>query len=246
MEPAMSQYGYGRPARRRHPLRIVLIVVIVLAALLVGADFAARAYAENKAASEIKQQGFPKKPSVDIEGFPFLTQVAAHEFHDIQISSSNVPEGPLDIESINASLKDVHINGAFSGGTIGSLDGTAAVTFTALSNAMTSEAGPLGQLANVGLTLSADGSDKVKATLNAVVFSGTAVWRVTNTYSNDVNTINVQLAATGGLPESLLKPISDITLRLPPLPLHLEIQSISVTPSGLVGTLTGQDVSFGS
>jgi hypothetical protein len=242
----MTQYGFDRPVRRRHPLRIVLIVVIVLAALFVGVDFAARAFAENKAASEIKQQGFPKKPSVDIEGFPFLTQVAAHEFHDIQISSSNVTEGPLDIESINASLKDVHINGAFSGGTIGSLDGTAAVTFSALSNAMTSEAGPLGQLATVGLTLSAHGSDEVQATLNAVVFSGTAVWRVSSTYSSGVNTITVQLVSAGGLPASLLKPVSDITLRLPALPLHLEIQSISVTPSGLVGTLTGQDVSFGS
>jgi LmeA-like phospholipid-binding len=242
----MSRYEYDSPGRRHHPLRIVIIVVIVLAALLVGADFAARAFAENKAASEIKQQGFPKKPSVDIEGFPFLTQVAAHEFHDIQISSSNVTEGPLDIESINASLKDVHINGAFSGGTIDSLDGTAAVTFTALSNAMTSEAGPLGQLASAGLTLSAHGSDEVKATLNAVVFSGTAVWRVTSTYSNDINDINVDLVSTGGLPKSLLQPVSDLTLRLPPLPLHLRIQSISVTPSGLVGTLTGQNVSFGS
>jgi hypothetical protein len=239
----MSQYGYDRPVRRRHPLRTLVIVVIVLAALFVGADFAARAFAENKAASEIQQQGFPKKPSVDIEGFPFLTQVAAHEFHDIQISSSNVTEGPLDIESINASLKDVHINGAFSGGTIGSLVGTAAITFTALSKAMTSEAGPLGRLANAGLTLSAASSDEVKARLNAVVVSGTAVWRVTGTASND---INVQLVSTGGLPSSLLSPVSDITLRLPSLPLGLKIQSISVTPSGLVGTLTGQNVSFGS
>ncbi len=239
----MSQYGYDSPGRRHHPLRIVVIVVIVLAALLVGADFAARAFAENKAASEIQQQGFPKKPSVDIEGFPFLTQVAAHEFHDIQISSSNVTEGPLDIKSINASLQDVHVNGAFSGGTIDSLEGTAAVTFTALSNAMTSEAGPLGQLANAGLTLSAASGDEVKATLNAVVFSGTAVWRVTDAGGN---AINIQLISTGGLPSSLLKPLSDITLQLPRLPLDLKIQSISVTPSGLVGTLTGQNVNFGS
>ncbi len=241
----MSGYGYGysRPARRRHPLRITIIVVVVLAALLVGADFAARAFAENKAASEIQQQGFPKKPNVDIEGFPFLTQVAAHKFQDIQISSSNITEGPLDIQSINASLKDVHINGAFSGGTIGTLYGTASITFTALSNAMTSEAGPLGQLANDGLTLSAAGPDEVKASLNVVVFSGTAVWRVTRTDGND---INIQLVSTGGLPASVLSPISDITLRLPSLPLGLKIQSISVTPSGLVGVLTGQNVSFGS
>jgi LmeA-like phospholipid-binding len=239
----MTTYGYDRPARRRHPVRVIIIVLIVLIALLVGVDFAARAFAENKAASEIQQQGFPKKPSVDIEGFPFLTQVAAHEFHDIQISSSNVTEGPLDIESINASLKNVHIDGAFSGGTIGSLYGTASITFTALAHAMTSEAGPLGQLANAGLTFSAAGPSEVKASLNVVVFSGTAVWRVTRTSGN---AINIRLVSTGGLPSSLLSPVSDITLNLPKLPLGLKIQSISVNSSGLVGVLTGQNVSFGS
>jgi hypothetical protein len=239
----VTTYGYDRPARRRHPLRVTLIVLIVLIALLVAADFAARAFAENKAASEIQQQGFPKKPSVDIEGFPFLTQVAARNFHDIQISSSNVTEGPLDISSINASLKNVHINGAFSGGTIGTLNGTASITFTALANAMTSQAGSLGQLANAGLTFSAAGPNEVKASLNVVVFSGTAVWRVTRTAGN---AINIQLVSTGGLPSSLLSPVSDITLHLPTLPLGLKIQSISVNSSGLVGVLTGQNVSFGS
>jgi hypothetical protein len=236
----MTQYG---SERRRHPLRIVIIVVIVLIALLVAADFAARAFAENKAASEIQQQGFPKKPNVDIEGFPFLTQVASKDFKDIQISSSNVTEGPLDIASIDATLKNVHINGAFSGGTIDSLNGTATITFTALSNAMTSQAGPLGQLANSALTLSAAGPDEVKATLNVLVLSGTAVWRVTRTGDN---AINIQLISTGGLPSSLLSPIKNITLQLPKLPLGLKIQSISVNSSGLTGTLTGQDVSFGS
>jgi LmeA-like phospholipid-binding len=236
----MTGYESGR---RRHPLRIVIIILIVLIALLVAADFAARAFAENKAASEIQQQGFPKKPNVDIEGFPFLTQVAAKDFEDIQISSSNVTEGPLDIASIDATLKNVHINGAFSGGTIDSLNGTATITFAALSNAMTSQAGPLGQLANSALTLSAAGPDEVKATLNAVVLTGTAVWRVTTTGSNG---IHIQLVSTGGLPSSLLSPISDITLQLPKLPLGLKIQSVTVNSSGLTGTLTGQDVSFGS
>lgn len=239
----MTTYGYGKPSRRRHPVRVIIIVLIVLIALLVAADFAARAFAENKAASEIQQQGFPKKPSVDIQGFPFLTQVAAHQFHQINISSTNDTEGPLDISSIDASLKNVHINGAFSGGTIGTLHGTATITFTALANAVTSQAGALGQLANAGLTFSQAGPDEVKASLNVVVFSGTAVWRVTRTSGR---AINIHLVSAGGLPTSLLSPISDITLNLPKLPLGLNIQSISVNSSGLVGVLTGQNVSFGS
>jgi len=239
----MTMYGNDRRVRRRHPLRTSIIVLIVLIGLLIAADFAARAYAESKTAAEIQQHGFPKKPSVDIEGFPFLTQVAAHKLNDVQISSGNVTEGPLEIASISASLKDVHLNGRFNGGTIDSLNGTAAITFAALSNALASEAGSLGPLAKSVLSFSAAGPGEVKATLHVLAFSGTAVWRVTVRHGN---AIHIRLVSAGGLPTSVLSPIADRTLQLPSLPLGLQIQSISVSSSGLVGVLTGQDVSFGS
>jgi hypothetical protein len=239
----VSGYEYGRRARRRHPLRAIIIILIVLIGLLVAADFAARAYAESRTAAEIQQHGFPKKPSVDIEGFPFLTQVAAHKLNDIQISSSNVTEDHVVLASINASLKNVHINGAFTGGTIGSLHGTAAITFPALTNAVAAEAGSLGPLAKSALTFSAASPSEVKATVKVLIFSGTAVWRVTTEAGN---AINLHLVSSGDVPRYLLDPISDKTLNLPSLPLGLQLQSISVNSSGLVGVLTGQDVSFGS
>jgi hypothetical protein len=238
-------YRNERAPRRRHPVRVTVLVVVllVIVGLLIAADFAARSWAENKTAAEIQQHGFPKKPSVDIEGFPFLTQVASHKLNDVQISSSNVPEGPLDIASINASLKDVQINGRFNGGTIGTLNGTAAITFPALADALASEAGSLGALAKSSLTFSAAGPSEVKATLHVLVFSGTAVWRVTVRHGN---AIHIRLVSAGGLPKSVLSPIADKTLQLNSLPLGLTIQSISVNSSGLVGVLAGQNVSFGS
>jgi hypothetical protein len=239
----VSGYGYDRRARRRHPLRAIIIILIVLIGLLVAADFAARAWAENKTAAEIQQHGFPKKPNVDIEGFPFLTQVAAHNLDDIQVSSSNVTESHVQIASIDASLKNVHINGTFSGGTIGSLRGTAAITFPALTNAIAAEAGSLGQLTKSALTFSAASPSEVKATVQVLMFKGTVVWRVTTASGN---VINVQLVSGGGVPAYLLKPISDITLHLPTLPLALQLQGVSVDSSGLVGVLTAQNVSFGS
>ena len=155
----------------------------MLIGLLVAADFAARAWAENKTAAEIQQHGFPKKPNVDIEGFPFLTQVAAH-LNDIQISASNVTEPHVQIASIDASLKNVHINGTFSGGTISNLHGTAAITFPALTNAVASEAGSLGQLTKAALTFSAASPGEVKATVKVLMFKGTVVWRVTTASGN--------------------------------------------------------------
>jgi hypothetical protein len=232
-------------ARRRHPLRTVIIVVIVILGLLVALDFGARAVAQNKMASEIQQQGFPKKPSVSINGFPFLTQVISRDFKNIQVSSSNITEGPLLIQSIDATMTDVHVNSSFQSGTVDHLHGTMTVTFPALANAMTSQAGNLGSLISSGLTLSDAGNNEVKASLDLLggLASGTAVWKVSRTGHND---INVQLVSSSGIGSAAASGISDITVPRVALPLGMTIQSIAVTPTGLVAVVTGQNVSFGS
>ena len=247
-----TEYGYtgyedATPVRtrRRHPWRTVIIVLVVLLGLLVAADFGARAYAQNKMASEIQQQGFPKKPDVSINGFPFLTQVASRDFKNIQVSSDNITEGPLLIQSIHATMTGVHVNSSFQSGTIDHLNGTATVTFPALASAMTSQAGAFGSVISSGLTLSDAGNNEVKASLDLLggLASGTAVWKVTRTGHND---IHVQLVSASGLGSAATSGISDITVPLPALPLGMTIQSISVTPHGLVATVTGHNVSFGS
>lgn len=239
-----AQYERGDRPRRRHPLRITIIVLIVIIGLLVGADFAARAYAENRVASQIQQQGFPQRPNVTIDGFPFLTQALSRNFSEVQISSGNVTEGPLLIQAINATLNGVHVTSGYNGATVDQLNGTISVTFAALANAMTSQAGALSSVASGGLSLSAAGGNEVKATLNLLVASETAVWQVTSTGDNG---IHLHLVSSGGvLPSSLLDSIGNITIRVPPLPLGLSIQSISVTAAGLVGTVAAQNVHFGS
>jgi hypothetical protein len=248
-----TEYGYTGyedtapvRTRRRRRWRTVIIVLIVLLGLLVAADFAARALAQNKMASEIQQQGFPKKPDVSINGFPFLTQVISRDFKDIHVSSSNITEGPLLIQSINATMTGVHVNSSFQSGTIDHLNGTATVTFPALANAMTSQAGALGSLVSSGLTLSDAGNNEVKASLDLLggLASGTAVWKVTRTGDNN---IHIQLVSATGLGSVATSGISDINVPLPEkLPLGMTIQSIAVTPTGLVAVVTGQNVSFGS
>jgi len=110
---------------------------------------------------------------------------------------------------------------------------------------MTSQAGNLGSLIGSGLTLSDAGNNEVKASLDLLggLASGTAVWKVTRTGTKD---IHVQLVSSSGLGSALLNGISDITVPLPALPMGMTIQSISVTPTGVVAVVTGQNVSFGS
>ena len=49
----------------------------MIAIVLVIGNFVGQAIAENDMANQFTANGFPVKPSVDIEGFPFLTQVVA-------------------------------------------------------------------------------------------------------------------------------------------------------------------------
>ncbi|HXW86635.1 MAG TPA: DUF2993 domain-containing protein [Streptosporangiaceae bacterium] len=222
-----------------------LVAVVVIVAALVGLDFGARVAAESVMASKIEQQGLPSKPSVSIDGFPFLTQVASRDFRRVTITASNVPAGPVTITTISAAASSIRLNSyAFSSGTIGSLSGTALISFASLGNTLTTQFGPLGSLLNgTGLQLTDAGPDEVRATLNLLVTSGSATWQVTRLSGN---ALNVRLVDSNGLPSSLLSSIQNLTLQMPKLPLGLTINSVAVTPSGVVGSLVGHDVPFGS
>jgi hypothetical protein len=241
----MSGYqatGQSRRPRPRRRLTIFLIILIVLVGLLVAADFGAKAIAENEVATEIQKQGISQKPSVSIAGFPFLTQVISRDIDRMQISWHDLQEGPVTFKSINAVLNGVHINSSFNGATVSQLTGTAVITFGALSNAVSSQVGALGALGGAGLTLTDAGPDEIKASLDLVITSASATWRVSRLSGNR---ISIQLIDSSGLPSQLLGSVRNITIPLSGIPLHLQVQSVSITPNGVVGTLTGQNVTFG-
>jgi hypothetical protein len=227
----------GRRVRR---YAIVIVIVIVL---LVALDFAARVVAENVIASKIEHQGLQHKPDVTIDGFPFLTQVASRDFERVNLTASDQTAGPVTITTINATARNIKLNSfAFSSGTIGSLSGTALISFSSLGNALTQQVGPLGSLLNgAGLNLTDAGSHRVKASLNVLVVSGSATWRVTLLSGSR---LNITLVNSSGLPSSLLGSIQDITLQLPKLPLGLTIDSVQVSPAGLVGRVSATNVPF--
>ncbi len=223
----------GGTGRRRHRgLTITAIVVVVLAILLIAADRVAAGIAENQVASQIKSAGFPVKPKVTIDGFPFLTQLAARDFRQMDITASNVTEGPLDIASVNATMHGVHINSGFNGATVDQINGTALITFAGLSRA-----GGIGD----GITLSNGGNGDVKASIDLGFVSGTALAQVTRTGPHQ---ISVRVVSAGGLPLSVLGPLQDFSVNLPNLPAGMTIQSVSVTGQGLLVAIAGTHTTF--
>lgn len=231
-------------SRRGGCLRTFLIVLVVVVGLAVVADFVARSFAQSKLASEIQQHGFPKKPSVSIAGFPFLTQVASRNIQKVKISSQNIPEGPVRISRVSATMTGIHLNSGFTSGTVSQLSGSVLVTFPSLAKTLNSQIGPLGSLVgSSGLTLSAAGSDEIKASLDLVVASGSATWRITRRSDQE---FSAKLVSSSGVPSSLLSSIGTFSVKIPELPLGMKIDSVHITPAGVVGQISGHDLSFGN
>jgi hypothetical protein len=236
----------SQATRRRRRTRRWLIALGIVIVLLVGADFATRAVAEQVAATQFQKQGkLSSKPDVTIEGFPFLTQVGGKDLSDVKVGISNLKAGPVTFSSINATATGIKLNSyAFSSGTIAHINGTALISFASLGNTLSAEFGPLGQLLNgAGLNLTQASPDEVKASLDLIVTTGSATWRITRVSGNQ---LNVKLVASSGLDPSLLSGIQDKTFSIPALPLGLTLDSLSVTPSGIIGTISGNNVPFGS
>ena len=231
----------SRP-RRRWPW-VCLIALVVLVVVAVAADLAAKSVAQARVAAAIQQQGFPARPVVTIEGFPFLTQVAGHDIGQIRISAHNVPEGPLRIAAVSAVLTGVHLSSGFSRGTVDRLAGTALVTFPALSRLVISQLGPLGSVVGPGFKLTAAGPGEVTASLNLVLASGSATWRVWPAGSDEVK---ATLVAASGIPSALQGAIRDFTITIPRLPLGVTISSVRVSPRGVSAAISGRNLPFGS
>lgn len=231
-----ARYRRTPRRRRRWPL-VLLIVLVVLAALLVVADRVAVRFADNQFATQIQKQGFSSKPDVSIQGFPFLTQLAARDFQNVHITANGEKAGLVTIDDINATIKDIKLNSGFNSGTVSSIDGTGLITFGSLAKAGSSAAGV------ADLKIARLSNNKAKITANvAGIFSGSGVARVTE--SN--NKIHVKLLSAGGLPSSLLGGLGSFTIPLPNLPMGMTLQSIMLTSQGAQVHITGHNIPFGN
>jgi len=240
------QYQAPQPPKRSRGRKAVIWVVVVLV-LLVGLDFGAKAFAESEAATQIQKQGFPKRPSVSIAGFPFLTQVITRHFDQVTISSSDIPEGPITITSLNVVAQNVRLSSNFQSGTVGPLHGTITISLGALGDAI-SAAGPLagflGGGSGGGLKIQSVGSNEVQGSLNLVggFVNATATWRVVTVGPHE---IDLQLVSSSGVPSQFASAANNIKLPLASLPAGLELTGgLNSSSNGIVATVGAQSLSF--
>ena len=207
-------------------IMVALLAVVLLAVVLI-ADRVAVICAQDRLARQIQDWGFSVKPHVTIAGFPFLTQVAARRLNKVVIMAAGKKLGPVKVRHLDLTLHG--IRGSGNGRTASQLSGTALIGFAGLTGMP-------------GLTLAADGPDRVKITVGRRV-TGTATARVTRAGSGG---IRIAVICAGGIPMALLGSLRDITVPLPALPLGMRINGVSVTGQGVLVHIAGQNVSFGN
>ncbi len=223
--------GVSRGHHWAHSGGVIVVAVVALLAVLLVADRVAVIYAENRIAAQIKDRGFPSKPHASIAGFPFLTQVAARRLNEVVVSAVGRKLGPVEVERLDITAYGVRLNASYRASTASRLSGTALIGFSDLA----------GVVGLPGLTVSADGPDRVKITADLGLVTGTATARVTRANHGG---IRIAVISAGGIPVAALGPLGDIVLPLPALPLGMTIQDVSVTGQGVLLHLAGQDVSF--
>ena len=191
---------------------ILIIALVVLLGLLFGLDRAAAAYAAGRIATKLQADGFPVRPHVTVEGFPFLTQLISRHLDGIEVTAPRFPVGQLTA-SIHAHATDITLDSGYQSGTIAQVTGTGLITFASL--------GRLPALAAVpGLTIGGDGAHLVKLSANPGIFAATAIARVTQTSPHE---ISLRLVSSSGVPTALLGPIQHLNVPVPNLPLGLVI-----------------------
>jgi hypothetical protein len=234
---------------RASPLVTTLIIVLVVALFGAGLYFGdrfAQHRAEQKAATALQPRlGTPQPPQVDIEGFPFVTQVASRLIDRIHIVADQIGttnDALLTLAHADLVLTDVATNDWFKTMNISHAEGTALLDFAKLSS-----------LAGAPMTYGSDGRVEldIKTTVLGrdveAVVSGTP--RL-NAKEQTMTLSDAKIAVAGvNLPEftsqallvALLKPIP-----LKGMPLGMTVTRITAAEDGVHVDLVGDNLAVSS
>lgn len=211
---------------------MVVVVVLALAAVVLMADRVAVSRAQRRIARRIEDRGLAAAPQVVIQGFPFLTQLAAGRLNEVVFSADGLRLGQVEVERLDLRLLGIRGGAGDGRKTAAELSGTALVGFAALARVT----------GIPGLSLSADGPDRVRITVGLGLVTGTATARVSPAGPRG---IRIAVISAGGIPVALPGALRDITVPVPSLPAGMTIQRVGVTGQGVLVHVAGRNVSLG-
>ena len=227
-------------------MRKLLIALIVIVVLLVAADRVAAVVADRQLASRVATSyHLPSKPSVSVQGFPFLTQVATGNYHEIDVSVGQVNSNGVQVNNLVAHLMGVHasvrdlMGGNTSNVSAAQITGTGTVPLDSVRSRL-----PQGvQLSQDGGALRMSGTVSylgVSVPVSAVASLGASPAGIT------VTPTRVSLGSGVNAPASAVSGQFRFTIPVTGLPLHLTVTSVSVTPAGVQVSASAANVAFTS
>lgn len=241
-----------RPPRRRHnPLPTILVVLLVLVGLVIAADRLGVRLAERTAADELTSQlGLTSAPAVDIEGIPFLTQLAGSTFDHVVLDADGVPidstGATTQLDHLHLDLRTVHSSQDYQRFDIERADGWAQLGWSAVS--------ALGGGVDVGFdSVDASGQGRVKIAVSQAVLGQQVRADVVATPHLDTATQTVTFSdpviAMFGieLPAALSEALISTFLKEIPLttPFGLAATGLTVTADGARIDLAGENLTVG-
>ena len=252
-------YGERRPRRRwgRRLLITLLVLAVLLGVILAvadrfGASYAERVISDRVAEQVANQKATSDKPDVTVQGIPFLTQVVRGKYQEIKIELRNFAGPAGNGQTIRMPLLDVRAKDVRAPlETLRTRQGD--IIATTVTGAGTVDYATLTQLTGrEGVRLAEkDGKLAVTAPLEilnqTVTINGTAKLEVA-----DGNVVRVRFdqVTAENLPNIPLvqnalnnyaKQIS-VDLKVPDLPLKLQVQKVQPTAAGLVVTAAANEV----
>ena len=230
------------PPRRRRGLRVLLIVLLVLAVVLVVLDRVGVYVAERYAADTIQNsQHLNKRPDVDVEGFPFLTQLASGSFDQISVTAHDVPLGQsptvLDLSRMRVTLD--HVDVARDLSTVHATDAhaTATATYAELSKTL-------------GIDVTYDGDGRIKAAKDITLLGQTVSAAITarpSLVNGALGFGTPVINGLSGLSSAVVAAVQKIfRLRVPlgGVPFGVQVRSLAVTAAGVVIQFAGRDLTY--
>lgn len=221
-------------------LRGLVVTLVVLAGVLVIVDIAARLVAQHQVASRLQaSQHLTSTPTVHIRGLSFLYQAARGRYDEIDLGARDVPAKEVRVDRVQMALKGVQVDPAkaLSGDLekvpVDSATGTATVTYAELNAAapLQSKDVTVGErngllAATISTTVPVLGQVKAEAD-STVTVSGSRVVL-------SPQQVRLPGGVLNGAVSAVLRNRLKVTVDASGLPFGIALQSVRVTPDGLV------------
>ena len=228
-------------------MRKLLVVLIVLVGLLVAADRIGAVVAGREIASRVQTAyNLPSKPSVSVHGFPFLTQLASGNYHEIDVSVPSVSANGVTVDGLTARLTGVRapLNNLFgrspSGITAADVAGSGTVPFSSVRGRLprgvqlSQDGGALrlaGTVTYLGVTVPVSADASLSATGSGIAVTPTRI----SVASGSISALS-----------SVISGRFRFVIPVTGLPLHLSVNAVTVVPGGVRVSASAANVAFTS